>query len=78
MTRKRQRSDLHVYLQGQCSRIGDGWRGVQIVTLGRKWVRFRELSSCRACKVARQVWDRLVARAYETQTLAARNYEARK
>ena len=65
MTKKRkQRSDLEVYLQGHCSRIGDGLRGVQIVKIGRLWVKFRTTHDCKTCTVTRAVWEKLAARAY--------------
>ena len=64
MGKKRERSDLEVYLQGHCSRIGDGMRGVQILKIGRLWVRFRETHTCNTCRVAKAVWTKLEARAY--------------
>lgn len=59
------RSDMRVYLRGHCARIGDGWRGVQIVKLGYKWASFRDTASCRTCKVLRSAWDKLAANAYD-------------
>ena len=66
MARKRQRprSDLEVYLRGHCTRIGDGLRGVQIVKVGRLWVTFKETHSCRTCRVAKAIWQKLEANAY--------------
>ena len=63
-SKKRPRSDVEIYLQGHCSRIGDGLRGVQLITAGRLWVRFKETHSCRTCKVTKAVWEKLVAGAY--------------
>lgn len=66
MARKRQRprSDFEVYLQGHCSRIGDGLRGVQVVKVGRLWVKIKTTHGCKTCTLAKAVWDRLVANAY--------------
>lgn len=64
MSRRRRRSDLRIFLTDQCRSIGTGWRGVQIVKVGRLWVRFRETSSCRLCRLARKEWERLAAHAY--------------
>lgn len=69
MAKKKQRSDYEVYLQGHCSRIGDGLRGVQLVKVGRLWVTFKATNSCRTCRVAKAVWERLVERAYSRRVV---------
>jgi hypothetical protein len=57
--RKRKQADLRVYFGDEVPRIGCGWRGIDIVTLGRKWVRIKELGSGRAARLKRPVWDQL-------------------
>ena len=60
MARKRKRSDLRIHLGNQCPRIGSGVRGVQIVSVGPKWVHFRETATQTPGKLSRKDWDRLV------------------
>lgn len=60
MRRKRRKpSDLRVYFGDEVPRIGCGWRGIDIVTLGHKWVRIRETSTGTPAKISRRTWDQL-------------------
>ena len=60
MAKKRQRSDARIHLQDECPAIGSGERGIQIVSVGPKWARFRETATQTPGKLKRAVWDRLV------------------
>lgn len=58
MAKKKPRSDVRIFLEDQCPRIGSGERGVQIITLGPKWARFRETATGRPGKLPRREWDK--------------------
>jgi len=45
MARKKKRSDLRLYLYDEVSRVGTGWRGVQVIKIGRVWAHLRETST---------------------------------
>lgn len=56
MSRRRKRSDMRIYLQGECPKIGDGWRGVQLLKIGRRWVRFCETATGVAARLPIEAW----------------------
>lgn len=58
MARKRKKSDLRLYLQDEAPRVGSGWRGVQVVKVGRVWVHLRETSTGIAFKLPMEVYKR--------------------
>lgn len=60
MARKRPRSDMRIHLDDECPRIGSGVRGVQIVSVGPKWARFKETATQTPGKLRRPVWDKLI------------------
>lgn len=60
MGSRRKRSDARILLADECPRIGSGERGVIVVTLGRKWVKFRETATGVPGKLPRDLWDRRV------------------
>lgn len=55
--RRKPRSDLRVYLQDEAPRVGTGWRGVKVKTIGRKWAHLVETSSDTGFKVPVRVWE---------------------
>jgi hypothetical protein len=58
MAKKRPRSDARIYLQDECPAMGSGERGIQIVSVGPKWARFKETATQVNCRVPRSCWDR--------------------
>ena len=63
MARKRRRSDMRICLADECPAIGCGERGIQVISIGPKWARFRETATQTNGKVRRAVWDQLERRA---------------
>lgn len=55
--RRKPRSDMRVYLHDEAPRVGTGWRGVKIKTIGRKWAHLVETSSDIGFKVPVRVWE---------------------
>lgn len=59
MPRKRKPRSTHlIWLADECERIGSGYRGVILDTLGPKWATFHETVSGKRGKLARALWDR--------------------
>lgn len=56
---------IHLYLEDQAPRIGAGWRTVDVISIGPKWVRIKERATGRGCRVARPVFDQLKYRELE-------------
>jgi hypothetical protein len=52
----------HVCLDDVAPRIGSGWRIVELLSLGPKWARIREINTSRGTRVPRNVWAQLVRR----------------
>lgn len=48
---------MRVYLHDEAPRVGTGWRGVKIKTIGRKWAHLVETSSDIGFKVPVRVWE---------------------
>lgn len=62
MPRKRRKhAEMAVYFQDQAPRIGSGWRGINVVTLGRKWVRIESHASGKTARLSLRVWNALLA-----------------
>lgn len=61
--RRRPRPQRRVYFEDEAPSLGAGWRGVDVVSVGRKWVRLRSPFTGRRARLPRPVWDRLVAAA---------------
>ena len=60
MARKRKpRSDLRVFLYDEAPRVGTGWRGIKIKTVGRKWAHLEETVSGIGFKVPVTIWERM-------------------
>lgn len=47
---------LTIYLQDEAPRIGCGWRTVELVSKGYKWVKIRARGG-QCVKLRRSVWD---------------------
>lgn len=60
MARKRKKSDLRLYLQDEAPRVGSGWRGVQVVKVGRVWAHLRETSTGITFKLPVEMYNRAV------------------
>ena len=58
MAKRRRKSDARIYLCDQCPSIGCGERGVQIVSQGWKWVRFRETATGTPGKLSLRDWGK--------------------
>ena len=56
--KKRPRSDVEIYLEDQCPRIGSGMRGITIISVGPKWAKFKETCTERTGKLERREWDK--------------------
>lgn len=57
MARRKKKSDIRIYLENEATRIGSGWRGVQIVKVGRKWVSLRETSTGLPFKLPKRMFE---------------------
>lgn len=60
MARRRKKSDLRLYLQDEAPRVGSGWRGVQVVKVGRVWAHLRETSTGITFKLPVEMYNRAV------------------
>lgn len=60
MARRRKKSDLRLYLYDEAPRVGSGWRGVQVVKVGRKWVHLRETSTGITFKLPVDLYRRMI------------------
>lgn len=60
MARRRKHSDARIYLKDECARIGSGERGVTIITIGSKWVKFRETATDIPGRLPVEIWERRV------------------
>lgn len=57
--RRRRPSDFRVYLRDEAPSIGCGWRGIDLVKLGHKWVRLRETATGRSARISLAQWTAL-------------------
>ncbi len=60
MARKKKRSDLRLYLYDEVPRVGTGWRGVQVIKIGRVWAHLRETSTGLAFKLPVDLYKRMI------------------
>jgi len=49
---------IRIHLNDEAPRIGSGWRNVEVLTLGYKWVTVRAYGARK--KFKRKVWDEIV------------------
>jgi len=59
MPRRRKRAEMRVYFQDEVPAIGCGWRFIDIVQRGRKWIRIKEHATGRTARLAVAAFDRL-------------------
>lgn len=60
MAKRKKKSDLRLYLYDEVPRVGSGWRGVQVVKIGRVWARLRETSTEIPFKIPVKLYNEVV------------------
>jgi hypothetical protein len=60
MARKKKRSDARLYLYDEVPRVGSGWRGVQVIKIGRVWAHLRETSTDITFKLPVDLYKRMI------------------
>ena len=59
MTKRKRRKKLPIYLiylHDEAPRIGCGWRRINILSAGHKWVRIKEVATDRAARLPVKAW----------------------
>ena len=46
-----------IYLHDEAPAIGAGWRGVYVISVGRKWARIESSATGKRARIARHIWD---------------------
>lgn len=57
MARRKKRAQARVYFQDEAPKIGCGWRFINILSIGSKWVRFEEHATGRRARMSRKAWE---------------------
>lgn len=58
MTRKRiYKMEWRIYLMQEAPSVGIGWRGVAVISEGRKWIYLIEIATEIKFKLLKEVWD---------------------
>lgn len=58
MTRKRiYKMEWRIYLMQEAPSVGIGWRGVAVISEGRKWIYLIETATEIKFKLLKEVWD---------------------
>lgn len=58
---------LRVYFQDEAPHIGAGWRLIELVSLGHKWAKLRDVSTDTRARLPRAVWIAISKRAKAVQ-----------
>lgn len=58
MTRKRiYKMEWRIYLMQEAPSVGIGWRGIAVISEGRKWIYLIETATEIKFKLLKEVWD---------------------
>lgn len=58
MARKRKhKMEWRIYLMQEAPSVGSGWRGVAVISEGRKWIYLIETATEIKFKLLKEIWD---------------------